>query len=208
MASRLTIPLLAVMIFVLSQCGGDRFLESIAVHPQSAAMNTIGETVQFTAMGTFNHSPKVVDITNQVTWASSNQGVATINPTTGLATAVGFGTTEISATAETAGFRGAAVRGASVTGGAQLTTGANLPVLTVAVSGPGVVTSSPVVINCTSGTTTGTCIASFVLGTQVTLAETPNAGHIFVSWNGCDSVVGTTCLLTMNNFRTVTATFQ
>jgi hypothetical protein len=72
MASRLTVPLLAAMVLVLSQCGGDRLLESITVHPTSAQLNTIGETVQFTAIGTFNrHSPRTEDITTQVTWASS-----------------------------------------------------------------------------------------------------------------------------------------
>jgi hypothetical protein len=195
------------MVVVLSRCAGDRFLESIAVSPQSPNLNTIGEKVQFTAMGNFNQSPKVVDITKQVTWASSNQGVATIDET-GMATAVGFGTTEISATATGAGFRGATVRATAASGGATLTAGANIPVLTIAVTGPGVVTSNPVIINCTSGPTPGVCSASFTLGTQVTLTETPNAGATFVLWSGCDTIAGNTCIVTMNNFRTVTATFQ
>ena len=71
-------------------------LVSISVSPSNPTI-VIGSTQQFTATGTFSDST-TVDITNQVTWASSDSLVATINAT-GLATAdASGGTTTISAT--------------------------------------------------------------------------------------------------------------
>jgi hypothetical protein len=71
-------------------------LLSIAVTPASPAIST-GATQQFTATGTFSDG-STQNMTNQVTWTSSNTGVATIS-STGLATGASPGTTTISATA-------------------------------------------------------------------------------------------------------------
>jgi Domain of unknown function (DUF4082)/Putative Ig domain/Bacterial Ig-like domain (group 2) len=57
---------------------------------------TVGATQQYTATGTYSDS-STLDLTNQVTFASSTTAVATISPA-GLATAVTAGTTTISAT--------------------------------------------------------------------------------------------------------------
>jgi hypothetical protein len=70
-------------------------LQSITVTPADPSIAK-GLTQQFTAAG--NYSDKTTqDLTGQVTWASATTSVATIS-TTGLATAVGTGTTSISAT--------------------------------------------------------------------------------------------------------------
>ena len=74
--------------------------------------------------------------------------------------------------------------------------------VTVTGGGGGTVTSSPSGINCGA-----TCSASFTALTMVSL--TPNAapGATFRAWAGCDSVVGSTCNVTMNAAKNVTATF-
>jgi uncharacterized protein YjdB len=56
----------------------------------------VGATQQFTATGTYEDN-STQDITAQVTWSSSNTTDATIN-TTGLATGLAVGSSQISAT--------------------------------------------------------------------------------------------------------------
>jgi uncharacterized protein YjdB len=70
-------------------------LRSIAITPSSASI-TASQTQQFTATGTLDNG-STVDITDAVTWSSSNTSVATID-SSGLATAQGTGTTSIVAT--------------------------------------------------------------------------------------------------------------
>src|SRR5439155_19070942 len=68
---------------------------SIAVTaPKNSIAN--GTTQQFTATGTYGDG-STADITTQVTWNSSNTGVATMEASTGLATAVATGSTNITA---------------------------------------------------------------------------------------------------------------
>jgi hypothetical protein len=69
-------------------------LSSISVTPLNQTILS-GTTKQYTATGTYSDST-TQDITGQVTWASSNTGVATIN-SSGLASAVAAGSTTISA---------------------------------------------------------------------------------------------------------------
>src|SRR2546422_555841 len=68
--------------------------------------------------------------------------------------------------------------------------------------GSGTVTSDPPGINCGA-----TCSASYDSGTVVTLTATPAFLSIFTGWSGCDAVSGTTCTVTMNAARSVTASF-
>jgi uncharacterized protein YjdB len=70
-------------------------LESIAVTPVNTTLPT-GQTEQFTAIGTLSNNT-TENLTNRVTWASSDTTWATIN-STGLATAVSPGPVTISAT--------------------------------------------------------------------------------------------------------------
>ena len=71
-----------------------RTLVSIAVTPVNPTMG-IGVSQQFTATGTYSDS-STQNLTTQVTWTSSNTGVATIT-TNGLATGIAAGSTTISA---------------------------------------------------------------------------------------------------------------
>ena len=68
-------------------------LVSIAVTPLSASI-AVGGSQQFTATGTFSDG-SALDLTNQVTWGSSNSGFATV--TRGLANGVASGTVTVSA---------------------------------------------------------------------------------------------------------------
>ncbi len=80
------------------------------------------------------------------------------------------------------------------------------PVLNVSFAGTGVgtVSSNPAGISCAP-----TCSASFSLGTQVTLTETPATNSSFAGWSGggC-SGTSTTCTVTLNSSEQVTATFN
>jgi len=67
----------------------------------------------------------------------------------------------------------------------------------------GTVTSGDGGINC--GTT---CSVSYNSGAMATLAATPNFLSIFIGWSpDCDAVSDTTCTVTMNGPRKVTANF-
>lgn len=67
--------------------------------------------------------------------------------------------------------------------------------------GSGTVTSSPAGINCG-----GTCVATFLEPTMVTLTPTPAAGSRFGGWAG-DCVGMGACVVTMDMARSVDATF-
>jgi alpha-tubulin suppressor-like RCC1 family protein len=127
-----------------------------------------------------------------ITWTSSSPFVATID-SKGVATAWNPGTATITATDST---------------GASPTTTLTVPqrfllAVTPAGAGFGSVTSSP------SGITCGlNCSAGFDSGTVVTLTATPSANSIVAGWIGCDSTTATTCTVTMNGARSVTAVFD
>ncbi len=82
--------------------------------------------------------------------------------------------------------------------------------LTVNVTGPGSVTSSPAGINCGS-----VCSFNFAPGTQVTLTATAGARKgnceylaTFEGFTGCTAGSGNTCTVTVNSATTVTAAFK
>jgi alpha-tubulin suppressor-like RCC1 family protein len=126
-----------------------------------------------------------------LTWTSSNPSVATISAT-GLVTAVGRGSSTMTATD---GF-----------GNSASTTVTVAQMLTLAVvrqgDGLGTVTSAPAGIACGQ-----TCAGSFISGSQVTLTAAPDVDSTFSGWTGCDSVSGTTCTVAMSNTRSVSAIF-
>src|ERR1017187_7493233 len=70
-------------------------IASIAIIPSSQTVSAPTQTNQFLAIGTTS-SGATVNLTNTVTWNSSSPQIATISPT-GVATAVGQGTTTITA---------------------------------------------------------------------------------------------------------------
>jgi hypothetical protein len=88
------ISLLVLGAVSLTTCAGDRELNGIGVSPGNPSIPA-GLTQQFSATGYYNDQT-TQDMTTQVTWSSSNTGVATIN-SSGLATALAAGTTTITA---------------------------------------------------------------------------------------------------------------
>jgi hypothetical protein len=183
-------------------------LVSIAVIPSSQQLGTVGEPAQFIAIGTFNTDPRTQDLTNQVTWKSSDVSIATVN-SAGLAILNGHGTTTITAVGTS--LSGADVA-ASGTIGFDPTSGGGvvLPALTVYTVGLGTgsVVSNPPAINCTSTSGTG-CTSNFVVGTSVTLTATPAAGSTFAGWSSnCLPDTAPTCTIVMNNNEPVGAIFN
>jgi uncharacterized repeat protein (TIGR02543 family) len=74
--------------------------------------------------------------------------------------------------------------------------------LTVKVEGSGSVTSSPSGIDCGSD-----CTETYDGVTGVTLTAMPEGGSTFAGWGGACTGTSTTCTLTMNASKSVTATF-
>ena len=190
--------------------GTGNTLTSITVIPAAGlqVVQDAGETAQFIAIGNYTGTPAAQDLTDQVTWSSSDVRVATIN-SAGLATAVGScpggGITNITALAPPSS-------GGAVTGTSNLTVGScgvnNLPTLTVyeVGQGSGTVTSMPAGIDCGSG---GGCTGNFVLDSSVTLTAVPAAGSTFGGWSAnCMPDNQPTCSLTMTNNATVGAIFN
>jgi hypothetical protein len=70
-------------------------LQSIVITPTSPSVG-VGSSVQFKATGTYSDN-STKDVTSSVMWASSKPSFATIVATTGLATGVAAGTTQITA---------------------------------------------------------------------------------------------------------------
>src|SRR5947208_2348133 len=125
-----------------------------------------------------------------VAWTSSNGAVATIDAG-GRATGLRAGATTITATD---GSGGSASTTLTVTDRVTLSV-VRTGIGTGSVSGPG--------ISC--GTD---CSEPYDRGTSVTLTASPASGATFTGWSGCDTVSGTTCTVTMNAARVVTATFD
>jgi uncharacterized protein YjdB len=91
---------------------------SIAIIPNTQLVTMAGDTAQFEAIET-TATGSTVDVTNTATWGSSSPSIATIGPSTGLATAVSLGTVTITAT-----YTGG---GNALTGTAALTVGSGSP---------------------------------------------------------------------------------
>ena len=79
------------------------------------------------------------------------------------------------------------------------------PDLTVDVEGNGLVTSGPAGIKCANGST-GACTATFKPHAVVKLTPKAARGSVFSGWSGA-CAGASTCTLTMNNRKSVVATF-
>jgi hypothetical protein len=185
-------------------------LTSLTIIPAAGAqvVQTPGETAQFIAIGTFSGSPATKDMTNKVTWVSSDVRLATIN-SSGLATDVGSGGNSTSTTITAIALNN---EGATITGVSDLTVrneGVNtLPTLTVykVGQGSGTVVSSPSGINCGSG---ADCSAHFTLNASVTLTATPDQVSKFAGWSAnCIPTDQPTCSLNMTDNATVGVIFN
>lgn len=182
-------------------------LTSITVIPGSQSVTSIGEPSQFIAIGTYTTAPVTVDITNTVSWQSSDVKVSTIN-SAGLALANGLGMTTITAI-------GTSNTGDSIAATATLTVaappgGVVLPQLAIyqVGLGTGTVTSADGVINCTSSGGAA-CTGNFVLGATVTLTAAPSPGSTFGGWStNCVPDTEPTCSIVMNNNEPVGAIFN
>src|SRR6266581_4515527 len=84
----------------------------------------------------------------------------------------------------------------------SITATAALTLTRINTTGSGSVRSVPAGINC--GTT---CVGYFAPGTTVTLTATPAAGSVFGGWGGACSGNATTCTLTLDTNKNVSATF-
>jgi Divergent InlB B-repeat domain/Bacterial Ig-like domain (group 2) len=215
----------AISLLIISSCADPQELVSISVQPTTETFGAsnipvnldAGLTVQLRALGSYLHPPVTKDITNQVTWASNDTQMVTVN-STGLATATGVtcGGTLISATVTTNhDGSGVSSSGAVVTGymtanvtcftGNGSGSGPALT-LTFAGNGAGTVTSSPTGLSCSSPSP---CVGEFPSGTEVTLTATPNSGSKFGNWLNCDTPASTNpCTVTLTANETVTVTFN
>ena len=70
-------------------------------------------------------------------------------------------------------------------------------------NGGGKVTSTPTGIDCGAD-----CSKDYEQGKIITLEASPNAGSIFVNWDGCDTVNGNTCTVTMDSQKDIVAHFE
>ena len=70
-------------------------------------------------------------------------------------------------------------------------------------SGSGRVSSSDGAISCGS-----VCAGAYAAGTSAVLIARPGTGSALEVWVGCDVVSGTTCTVSANQDRTVTAIFS
>jgi|ERR1700722_3250123 len=191
----------ASLFLSLSSCGFNQHLVSIQVVPPGATFNSVGSSIVFKAMGTYDHPPETKDITNLVTWSVDSQNLVTITDTS-LVTAVsicGSGNLYASYYDSPNQVTGSAF----LTGGGAGTAACNQAILTVDVVGSGSVVDSTQVIKCP-----GTCSSDYALGSTIGLTATPGAGASQVTWTNCSSFVGDTCTVVLNVDTTVTATFN
>ncbi len=195
---------------VTSSSGGAGTLTSLTVFPATQVLTVSGATAQFIAIGTFAGSPSTQDLTDQVTWSSSNMPVATIN-SSGVATAVANcipnQSTTISALPP-----GGVISAATATLNLG-SCGSNPPPTLIVYEvgqGSGTVTSVPVGINCNaSGGGAGCTANNFGLGTSVTLTAAPASGFVFGGWSAnCIPATAPTCTVTMIDNVTVGAIFD
>jgi uncharacterized protein YjdB len=182
---------------------------SLAVIPGAQSVAVPTQTAQFLAIGTTS-TGQTVNLTNAVAWSSSSQQIATIGPTTGLATALGKGTSTITALYSSGGNALTATASFTVLGGtteeftavtiipgsqdvsASGQTGQFIALATSGTTGleedvtnsPQItwVSSIPSVASVTSGLASGNGVATGVsLGTSTITAELKNPDGSLVS---------------------------
>jgi hypothetical protein len=191
----------AAVFLSFSSCAYNQHLVSIKVVPPGATFTSVGSSIIFKAVGTYNHPPETKDITSKVQWSVDSQNLVAITNTS-LVTALSIcGTGSITASLNDGPNY---VSGsATLTGGGAGTAACNQAALTVNIVGAGTVVDSTAVIKCP-----GTCSADYALGSTIGLTATPGAGASQTTWSNCNSFVGNTCTVVLNFDTTVTATFN
>ncbi len=177
-----------------------RVLSSLTIIPMTQAFTATGETSQFIALGTYSSgSPATQDLTDLVSWRSSDVEVAQIN-SSGLITGIGSGQATITAIVTSADGSVTAGTGAIAdTGPTGIVT---LPTLTVYKVGSGSgtvkgVANGNTVITCGIGSG---CTGNFPIGQTVVLTETPDQGSQFDGWSvPCTPVLANPCSITMGS---------
>jgi hypothetical protein len=87
----------SMTVNVTGSGGAAEPITALTITPSTDSVALAGQTGQFIALGTSGTTGLPTNMTTLVAWSSSNAGVATIGANTGLATAVGQGTTQITA---------------------------------------------------------------------------------------------------------------
>jgi hypothetical protein len=223
----IALAIVAAALFSLSSCAHSQELVSITVQPGTETVGAAdvpvpqdaGFQVQLQAVGTYIHPPVTKDITNQVTWASNDTGMFTVN-SSGMLTATGLqcGGSLVSATLVTnSSAGGVSSSGAAVIGymnadvvcytGSGSGIGPAVTVTFGSTSGSGTVSSSPSGLGCTSP---NPCVDEFPVGTELTLTATPTSPSTSATWGGTCPVSTSTssCTFTLETNTTVTATFN
>jgi len=125
------------LITLMIGCSNPQGLDFIQVTPAAQSL-AVGQTTQLNATGTYGNAkhPSTQNVTSLVIWSSTTPAVATVS-SAGLVTAVGAGTTTITASATafngpTSSSATLTVTGSSATGGSS---GGNILSLTIIPSG-------------------------------------------------------------------------
>ncbi|MGA3081401.1 MAG: Ig-like domain-containing protein [Terracidiphilus sp.] len=102
----------ATAVFTVTVPNQTEAYVSLAIVPASQTATSANQTAQFIAIGTTG-TGSTVNLTNLATWSSSSTAVATINPATGLATAVANGAVAITAVVRNPSNDGTVVSGSA-----------------------------------------------------------------------------------------------
>ncbi len=208
-------------IDVQTSCGtasSARPLASLTILPGTEQLSEAGNSAQFLAVGTYSDTPRTADVTHQVSWASSNPKVATVDAA-GVVTAMGPGKAIITAQEKNgavsatqkiaAGVPDLALPGLVIYG-----PGSGLgKVSGTAVSPDGSVQPIDCVYDGTSnGSDAGRgCRGNFAPGTMITLTATQGNGTVFDGWSkNCaqSAVEPHSCTVMVNNNTSVGAIFD
>jgi hypothetical protein len=198
--------LIAVATFFinLSSCGFNQHLLSIQVVPPGATFNSVGASIVFKAMGTYEHPPQTKDITDIVTWSVDSQNLVSITNTSQVTAVSICGSGNLYASYYDSPNQ--VTGSAFLTGGGAGTAACDQAILTVVITNSGgSIADGTGLINCPSGA----CSADYPLGSAIGLTATLGPGQTSVSWTNCNGgSSATTCDVTLNFDTTVTATFQ
>jgi uncharacterized repeat protein (TIGR01451 family) len=191
-------------VFALTSAASATFSAQIIANTTTLA---VGSTEQLDVLATYSDGT-FQDLTDKVTWSSSNPTAATVS-STGLVTAETGGlTTTISAT-----FPGTTISSVTITVPAATGLPFNLVLEGTAY---GTVTDNQGKISCTNSSgqgATGTCSTTYASGTAVVLTQTANPGSVFAAWGvtiGDATCAGATatCSFTVDEQEEITATFN